>query len=282
MAATDVRLILGELWKIWLKTHDAGDDNEQTAQSLLASLRWWTQLIVENVAPLTAPGKKRDYFLYQKKTINAWFAIEPKHSDVRKGQVNIINVNEEGQKIKCHTLPLDKFPQASHHYEVLYHGTRAKDAKCIIEDGIDLSKGKGNLDFSDGDGFYVTNEFAEVWPNTTWDLGKPPRPSCSTVLIYKIKKDDLRRSDLRGLDLTKNTNEVRENWKEVVSTFRDGKATESYKQELNVDYIEGPVCGNVKTAKCYTPTTLYQLCVRSERCVELFDRGLHSVIFFDK
>ena len=62
MAASDVRLILRELWKIWLKTHDAGDDNEQTAQSLLGSLRWWTQLIVENVAPPAAPGKKLDYF----------------------------------------------------------------------------------------------------------------------------------------------------------------------------------------------------------------------------
>ena len=280
MTASDVTLILGELRKIWWKTHDAGD-NEQTAQSLLASLRWWTQLIVENVAPLATPGKKRDYFLYQKKTLNKWF-IEPKHSEVGRGQVNIINVDEEGQKIKCYTLSVDKFPQASDHYEVFYHGTRAKDATCIIEDGIDLSKGKVNLDFSDRDGFYVTNEFAEVWPNTTWDLGKPPRPSCSTVLIYKIKKDDLRQSDLRSLDLTKNTNEAREKWNEVVSTFRDGKATEGYKQDLNADYIEGPLCGNVKSAECYTPTRVYQLCVRSDRCAELFDRGLHSVIFFSK
>ena len=281
MAASDARLILGELWKIWLKTHDAGDDNEQAAESLLASLRWWTQLIVENVAPLTAPGKNRDYFLYQKKVLNTWVR-EPKHSDVRKGQVNIINVNEAGQEIKCYTLPVDKFPQASPHddYEVFYHGTRAKDAKCIIEDGIDLSKGKRKLDFSDGNGFYVTNKFVEVWPNTTWDLGKTSRPSCSTVLIYKIKKDDLRRSDLRGLDLTENTSKVRKEWKEVVSTFRDGEATESYKQDC--DYIEGPVCGNVKSAECYTPTRVYQLCVRSERCAELFDRGLHSVIFFNK
>ena len=62
MAASDVRLILGEWWKIWLKTRNSGDDNEQTAQSLLGSLRWWTQLIVENVAPPAAPGKKLDYF----------------------------------------------------------------------------------------------------------------------------------------------------------------------------------------------------------------------------
>ena len=100
------------------------------------------------------------------------------------------------------------------------------------------------------------------------------------MLIFKIKKDDL--SDLRRLNLTENTKEVREKWKEVVCTFRDGEATERYKKGLNADYIEGPVCGNVKSAKCYTPTEVYQLCVRSERCVELFNRGLHSVIFFDK
>lgn len=276
MAASDVRLILRELWKIWLKTHDAGDDNEQTAQSLLGSLRWWTQLIVENVAPLAAPGKKPVYFPYQKGIINTWFAIEPKDSEVRRGQVNIINVDEEGQRKNCYTLAGDKFPKPSHHdvYKVFYHGTRAKHAKCIIEDGIDLSAGGRNKDFSDGDGFYVTDKFA---PNAIWALRRPP---CSTVLIFKIKKDDL--SDLRRLNLTENTKEVREKWKEVVCTFRDGEATERYKKGLNADYIEGPVCGNVKSAKCYTPTEVYQLCVRSERCVELFNRGLHSVIFFDK
>lgn len=281
MAASDVTVILGELWKIWLKTHDAGDDNQQTAQCLLASLEWWTQLIVENVAPLAAPGKKQDHFPYQKRTINAWFDREPEHSEVRRGRVNIINVNEEGRTKECYTLSVDKFPKPCHHhdYEIFYHGTTAKHARCIIEDGIDLSAGKTNKDFSDGDGFYVTDKFAEVWPDATW---APRRPPCSTVLIFKIKKDDLRRSDLRGLDLTENTNEVRERWKEVVSTFRNGKATRKFKQHLNADYIEGPLCGNVKNAECYTPTHVYQLCVRSERCVELFNRDLHSVIFFDK
>ena len=278
MAVSHVRQFLEKLWKIWLKT--AGD-NEQIARSLLASLRWWTQLIVENAAPLAAPGKKPDYFPYQKKTINTWFAIEYTHSEVR-GQVNIINVNEEGQTEKCYTLSVDKFPAKKGHdddYEVFYHGTTAKHAKCIIEDGIDLSKGKRNKDFSDGDGFYVTDEFAEVWPNATWAQRRPP---CSTVLIYKIKKDDLRRRRLRGLDLTQNTDEVREKWKEVVSTFRAGEATNNYIKGLNADYIEGPLCGNVKSAKCYTPTEVYQCCVRSERCVGLFNGGLHSVIFFDK
>ena len=280
MAASDVRLILGELWKICLKTHDAGDDNDQTTPSLLASLRWWTQLIVENVAPLAAPGKKPGYFLYKKKTINEWFAIEPKHYEVRGGQVNIINVNEEGQTKKCYTLAVDEFPRPCHDYEVFYHGTRAKHAECIIDDGIDLNKGGSlNKDFSDGDGFYVTDKFAEVWPNVRWAKNRPP---CSTVLIYKIKKDDLRRSDLRGLDLTQNTNEVQEKWQEVVSTFRGGMVTERYKQDLNADFIEGPLCGDIKSAGCYTPTQAYQLCVRSERCVELFNRGLHSAIFFDK
>ena len=282
MAASDVRLILGELWKIWLKTHDAGDDNQEIVQRLLASLRWWTQLVVENAAPLSAPGKKPNSFPYQKKTLNAWFVIEPENSEVGGGRVNIINVNEEGRQTEeCSTLPVDKFPKPRHlpDYEIFYHGTRAIHAKCIIDDGIDLSKGGRNKDFSDGDGFYVTDEFDKVWPNPGWAQRRPP---CSTVLIFKIKKDDLRRSQLRGLDLTGNTNEVREKWEEVVSTFRDGNATDRYKQNLNADYIEGPLCGNVKPASRYTPTKVYQLCVRSERCVDLFNRSLHSVIFFDK
>ena len=114
MAASDVGLIVGELWKIWLKTQDASNDDQQwqqAAQNLLTSLRWWTQLIVENVAPLAAPGKKQKYFPYQKRTINVWFAIEPEHSDARSGLVNIINVNGEGQEnAECYTVAVDKFP----------------------------------------------------------------------------------------------------------------------------------------------------------------------------
>ena len=75
---------------------------------------------------------------------------------------------------------------------------------------------------------------------------------------------------------------MQEKWNKEVNIFGDGQATERYRQDLNANYIEGPLCGNVKSPECYTPTQAYQLCVRSERCVELFNRGLHSVIFFDK
>ena len=92
-----------------------------------------------------------------------------------------------------------------------------------------MSAGKTNKDFSVGDGFYVTDKFKEVWPDAKWDRRRPP---CCSVLVFKIKKDDLRRSNLHGLDLTKNTDEVRKKWKEVVSTFRNGKATEKFKRDL--------------------------------------------------
>ena len=297
MPAVDVSLILelGEFWKIWWKTHDTRDDYEQTAQSLLASLRCWTQLIVENVAPLAAPGKKGEYFPYNRRKVNEWFKfdIKDKDSGEIQSQVNIIHVNKEGQTSKCYTQDVDKFPKPCDQHEVFYHGTTAAHATRIM-DGIDLSAGKPKKDFSDGDGFYLTDKLHDVWPNVKWSRQRPP---CSTVLIFKIRKQDLRDSDLRGLnltdlglngsDLTEDEKEMRsERWQEIVSTFRNGKADYEFKRTLNADFIEGPLCGDetsadVRGGKRYTPTTIYQLCVRSERCVALFDRGLFSVLVFD-
>lgn len=58
MAAADVSMILRDFWKMWLKGFDAEIDCQQIAQSLFE----WTQLFVENQAPLARPTKKQEYF----------------------------------------------------------------------------------------------------------------------------------------------------------------------------------------------------------------------------
>ena len=37
-----------------------------------------------------------------------------------------------------------------------FHGTDRESARIIIQQGIDVDKGKSQLDFSDGAGFYLT------------------------------------------------------------------------------------------------------------------------------
>ena len=275
MAAADVSMILRDFWKMWLKGFDAEIDCQQIAQSLFE----WTQLFVENQAPLARPTKQQEYFPYQGKTLNTWF--KERHSDERKIAINMINVNGHGLESKCYTTDDNKFPNTpaeGDNYEIFYHGTTAAHVKSIL-DGIDLSVGGKMKDFSDGDGFYVTNKFDNVWPNAIW---ANRRPRCSTVLIFKVDKSELRK--FAALDLWSNWDaQVQEKWRKVVSTFRNGESSEAFK---NVDFIEGPLCAGTKTCiranSCFPDRESHQLCVRSERCAELFDKSLLSVLFFKR
>ena len=277
MAATDFGTMLSDFWKIWLKTLDAGNDCQQVAHSL-----WeWTQLFVENLAPLACPGKKLESFQYQRKKLNTWFKEE--HCGVRNGAVNLINVDKDGLKSSCYTQNKNKFPNTpaeDDKYEIFYYGTTASKAKVILEDGIDLCDQSKKCDFSDGDGFYVTNKFDNVWPNVRFSKYKPP---CSTVLVFKVDKSELRR--FRALDLWRNFDaELEEKWRNVVWTFRNGKADDTFKRGLNADFIEGPLCAGAKNynrpKSCFPVRDFYQLCVRSDPCAKLFDNSLLSVVFF--
>ena len=279
MAAADVSMILSDFWKMWLKAFDAEIDCQQIAQSLFE----WTQLFVENQAPLARPTNKQEHFPYQGKTLNTWFT--EKHSSERKKDINMINVNGDGLESKCYATDDNKFPNTpaeDDNYEIFYHGTTAAQVRFIL-DGIDLSAGGKMKDFSDKDGFYLTNDFDNVWPDVIWGKRKP---RCSTVLIFKVDKSELRK--YAALDLWSNWNaQVEEKWRKVVSTFRTGesKELEALKRNLNVDFIEGPLCAGAKTNlranSCIPLNNIYQLCVRSERCAELFDKSLLSIVFFE-
>ena len=94
-------------------------------------------------------------------------------------------------------------------YDIYYHGTTARRAKVILEDGIHLSSGGQKLDFSDGGGFYLTNKFSDVWPNVRWSKRKPP---CSTVLVYKVESKSKLRRKFRALDQQL----LEEKWRDVV------------------------------------------------------------------
>ena len=277
MAAADGSMNLCDFWKMWLKAFDAEIDCQQIAQSLFE----WTQLFVENQAPLAVPNKKQEHFPYQRKTLNTWFT--EKHPGERKKNINMINVNVDGLESKCYATDDSKFPNTpaeDDNYEIFYHGTTAAQVRFILY-GIDLGVGGKMKDFSDEDGFYVTNNFDIA--NAIWGKQKPP---CSTVLIFKVDKSELRK--YAALDLWSNWDaQVEEKWRKVVSTFRTGKSREleALKRELNVDFIEGPVCAGAKTKvranSCFPLRDMYQLCVRSERCAELFDKSLLSVVFLE-
>lgn len=272
-AAATVGLILDDIWKILLKTLAARNDCQRVAHSLMEC----TQLFVVNLAPLAHPNKKQESFRYERKKLNTWFKV---HSDIVNEPVNVINVDKDGDKSKCYAQDYSKFPRTpveDDKYDIFYHGTLASHAKVILEDGIHLSSGGQKLDFSDGNGFYLTNNFGDVWPNVRWSKRKPP---CSAVLVYKVDKSKLRRK-FRALDLQSSE----EKWRDIVWTFRNSEADDAFINGLNADFIEGPICsGGVnyrKRENCIPVPDSHQLCVRSKCCAELFDESLLSVVFFD-
>ena len=173
--------------------------------------------------------------------------------------------------VKSNELKLDDDDK----FETFYHGTDHKFVPSIIE-GIDLRKGGKTKEFSDGDGFYVTNSFSKgkEWADLNFGINK------SAVLVFRVSKEELRGDEnCKGLDLT--GTDKKEEWQNLVK-----KCLSSDRSFLNTvegyDFIEGPlVDGDRKDSKGnFIPKKdSYQLCVRTDDCASLFDRSL-AVVFF--
>ena len=89
------------------------------------------------------------------------------------------------------------------------------------------------MDLSDGGGFYLINNFGDVWPNVRWSKRKLP---CSTVLVYKVDKSKPQRK-FSALDLQL----LEEKWRDVVWTFGNSRAEDVFIKGLNADFMEGPI-----------------------------------------
>lgn len=224
-------------------------------------------------------------FPYQEEIVNQWFT-EFTEEVQRDEAVHIMNVDKDGQTKKCYTVQnsIDSFPVSleDDDFEVFCHGTSHDGAHDIMECGIDLTRGKGKQDFSSGDGFYLGKNFDEAckWTKTRGH-------STSAVLVFRVNKVELRGGDNdNGLDLRKP--ERKKEWQEVVSQFRSGKPDKKFRKDLNRNhqFIEGPMASlSSKNPRLEYPKQkdgTYQLCVRNDDCAKLFDRSLHSVVFFGK
>ena len=288
--------VAGKSWVEWQKKVHASFCR-QTAQSLLETLEWLTQLTTETLAmfglpsPVGFPLKwfvlhvrccienifyKYNRFPYQPKRLNEWFTISS-DTRVRRQPVNVINVNRDGETQKCYTAQNrdDNFPCSleNEYYEVFFHGTSHIHARNIIDGGIKLTKGGERKDFSDGEGFYLAKQFDEAWKNK-WASN---RPSVSAVLVFRVRRADLRERR-QALDLRTDEDQ----WKSAIRAFRSGASTEQFQE---YEFIEGPLSsisrGNQTLRNPIFHGNTYQLCVKHDNCAELFDRSLHSAVFFE-
>ena len=292
---------------IWLKTLNVGDCKQieecafvrilsglgqPKVESLIASLTPTSELISYLTIYLArcllryikaSIFTKYNRFPYD--AINHWFPLVEDKQE-RDQPVQIMNVNTFGQEGKCYTTekePENGFSDSLENdtFELFFHGTEHQSAQDIIEYGINLKKGAKSKDFSHGDGFYLGKSFDEAfeWPKKRYKA-KVYGPKRSAVLVFRVARHELRgNGNENGLDLQDLSSPMKKgNWCTVVRHFRSGtKAPLDF--EIDVHFIEGPMAspGSLKLKN-----NSYQLCIRKENCVKLFNRSLHSVVFFDQ
>ena len=287
--------VAGKGWDGWQRNVHASCCH-QTAPSLLLTLEWLRQLPKETLVTfelLSQVGfplkrlvlhvrccaennfSKCSRFPYQPTTINEWFTIAS-DPEVRRQHVNVINVDRYGRTQRCYTTQNrdENFPSSlgTDDFEVFFHGTSHDHARNIIHGGIKLTKGENCKDFSDGEGFYLAKQFDEA-SRTRWAFN---RPSVTAVLVFRVRRTDLREGR-EALDLRTDEDQ----WKRVIKAFRSGNNTEQFQQ---YEFIEGPMSsisrGNQSLRNPIFHAHTYQLCVKHDNCAELFDRSLHSAVFF--
>ena len=294
---------------IWLKSLIEGDYKEIEKCPFVRILRELSQRKFESlIASVTPTGElisyltiylarcllrvinasiftKYNLFPYNAETVNNWFPLV--EGNQRDQTVRIMNVNTVGQRHKCYTTEEEAengFSDSLENdgFELFFHGTEHRSAQDIIEGGIGLSKGSERKDFSHKDGFYIGKSFDKAleWSKRRY---RRVRQSSSAVLVFRVAKNELRgHNNENGLDLRDLRNPANKGeWENVVRQFRSGKACLDFIIGINERYqfIEGPMAS---TPSLKPINDSYQLCVRKENCVQLFNRCLHSVVFFDQ
>ena len=276
----------------WLKEEHTSDC-QLTVDTLLTILGLLTVPRIENLATCKALSllssslnrlrsseiinKCAPLLFGEKRTDNTWFSLPPVGK--RERAVNVIYVNRTGRSNRIYATQygVDNFPDSLRdaNSEIFFHGTNQTNAEKITKDGIDVEIGEGNKDFSDGGGFYLGRDINDVL-GVRWARGRRP---CSAVLVFKVARAELR-DKRNGLYLN---DESVPRWEEVVRNFRRGLRDRSLRRRLDsYDFLEGAISGEGQSFNNPVPNPgSYQLCVRTDVCAHLFNRSLHSVIFFE-
>ncbi|XP_044182964.1 uncharacterized protein LOC122963549 [Acropora millepora] len=222
------------------------------------------------------PFPRNDSIVYQ------WF--DHPNSGGTRNPVKAINVKKEGGtpwngNNLFNTVKLSELKLLDDMFEIFYHGTSHDSAEDIIANGIQLTKGGKGMDFSSANGFYVSKDLCLARERAARLNGE----NDSAVLVFQVRKVELRGdSNDNGLDLT--GIDRKGEWKELVKYFlSDGQSRKFDKSIKEYDFIEGPMVAKGRDDFTGFPkpkNNSYQLCVRRENCVSLFNRSLCAVVYF--
>ena len=163
---------------------------------------------------------------------------------------------------------------------VLFHGTDHESACDIMNGrGIHLGAGRKKRDFSSGAGFYLTKNLDDA---LSWACSTTVKPA---ILVFRVELDFLNKAS--KLDL--NEGDGLTKWREIVNFFRLDKGPRHIRSSLSAcDLIEG---NSARATRSETTngnalmfeqnTSFYQMCLISKKFAEMFQKRLHSVLFYD-
>ncbi|BFY99821.1 hypothetical protein BsWGS_02861 [Bradybaena similaris] len=218
-------------------------------------------------------------------TLDAWFEVPLNNSDEPSGapiNVKMINLSSStnANNLLVETYLRSGEVDGTHH--ILYHSTDHISAMSIVKEGIILTKGKKEQDFSSGDGFYLSEKFenAKLWTKAC--KGK------QAIIVYKIENNLLDAGQQAGWDFTERD---RAEWERVIKYCRSGYSIndKNLKKELkNIAFIRGPMCTNPQQfvkggySQGFNNRDAMQVCIRGDDYAENFGRleNIYCVIFY--
>jgi hypothetical protein len=173
-------------------------------------------------------------------------------------------------------------------FEYWYHGTGSFSASNIVEFGIDIKKGAERKDFSDGNGFYLSNGHA---PALQW-VDKMFTGTFSAILRYKIPKAFLAETK-DGIILSGDNEEDMKKWKNIIRYNRSEKRVQMREMRTllrNTSFIMGPLSkdGSFEINKTNPdwPEPLNnswsQLCICNDLLSDDFNLFLDKIAFIEK
>jgi hypothetical protein len=173
-------------------------------------------------------------------------------------------------------------------YYMFFHGTSYASANAIIAEGINLSRGFENQDFSHGNGFYLHTEeninLAYMWSQRGY------RESAAIIVFIVLK------SEFEQLSVHIKDNDL-ETWQRYVNLYRRSSMIEGgdencedmfddydeLQSNFNYNIVFGFGCKNhrdvVRFNRNPQPFEWKQVCLRSERAVNIFNQSNVGVMY---
>ena len=209
------------------------------------------------------------------------FEIDGRAEWLERDDVIIANVvtkkSESSMKTQSMLRKLELYDEQN---VVLFHGTDHESACDIMNGrGIHLGAGRKKRDFSSGAGFYLTKNLDDAF---IWACSTTVKPA---ILVFRVELDFLNKASKLNL----NEGDGLTKWREIVNFFRLDKGPAHIRSSLSAcDLIEGksaratrsgPTNGNALMFE--QNTSSYQMCLISKKFAEMFQKRLHSVLFYD-